>query len=86
MKSHMIYYSKIYENFDLNDIHMEVKKKKDSNMNSSLISQDDNSSLCSELQKDEEGLKQDALMIEYCPKIFRELRTLDDISNIELAQ
>ena len=85
MKSHMIYYSKIYENFDLNDIHMEIKKKESRRNLNNEISQYDNSSQSSESPNDDEK-NQDALMIEYCPRIFKELRTLDDISNKEIEK
>jgi len=78
IKSHLIYYNKIYENFDLDDIGMEVKNSQDdscyilrtldsSNINSNLIDPSSN--------------KQDALIIEYCPKIFKHLRKIDEISH-----
>jgi hypothetical protein len=62
---------------------MEVKKKNSAqNVN---YSQYDNSSNYTDLNQ-EEGKKQDALIIEYCPRIFRELRDLDDISNKEVEE
>lgn len=82
MKSHLIHYSKIYENFDLDDIRMDVKNKE---KNRTIGSFEDMSSSYSEIIIDDNN-KQDALIIEYCPKIFNELRKIDDISNIELEK
>ena len=77
MKSHLIYYNKIYENFISNDIQIEIYKK--------LPSQNSDSSGFSEIILDKHD-RQDALIIEYCPKIFKELRRIDDISNQEIQQ
>lgn len=84
-KSHLIFYNKIYEEFDLNDIKMEVKKKKDSERNVNSSSHYETSSNLTDLNL-EVYKKQDALIIEYCPRIFRELREIDDISNKELEE
>ena len=82
MKSHLIYYNKIYENLNLNDIHMEVKKKLSSENG---FDSNSDSSCYSKIILDKNN-KQDALILEYCPRIFRELRRIDDISNEEIQQ
>jgi hypothetical protein len=83
LKSHLIYYNKIYENFNFDDIHMEVKKKLETSQNQNYDSA--SSSSYTDLNPDD-GKKQDALIIEYCPKIFRELRGVDDISDKEIEK
>lgn len=60
---------------------MEVKKKLDTSQNYN----NDSSSSYTDLNPDD-CKKQDALIIEYCPKIFRELRGLDDISDKEIEK
>lgn len=62
---------------------MEVKKKLETSNNHNHDSL--SSSSYTDLNKDD-AKKQDALIIEYCPKFFRELRGLDDISDKEIEK
>ena len=63
---------------------MEVKKIKE-NFNNTIQSNNEYTSEYADSSEDE-SIKQDALIIEYCPRIFKELRALDDISNSEIEK
>jgi hypothetical protein len=88
-KSHKIRYKKIFdENIDIADLEVEVtplKKKKmyrGGTIESSLFDSDSQSEDIrsgSKAKGKQKKADHDAMVIEYCPKVFRELRKLDDI-------
>lgn len=83
-KSHRIRYKKIFkDNIDFQEMEVEVstygKRKYVETIDSSIMN---------ETQKSEEKDKKhyDAMVIEYCPRVFRELRRLDEITGFELER
>jgi 1-phosphatidylinositol-4-phosphate 5-kinase len=65
---------------DFEKIEVEVSSSK----NKSKTEQD-SESFSEEIETIQERKSHDALVVEYCPKIFRELRGLDDITGIDLS-
>jgi hypothetical protein len=84
-KSHRIRYKKIFNNnIDFQEMEVEVstygKRKYTETIDSSLLNESSPS------EENDNSKHYDALVIEYCPKIFRELRKLDDISGYDLEK
>jgi hypothetical protein len=85
-KTHKIIYKKIfYENINFEDIGFKVTvrrntAKKENPLDTSCYTESDLQSIAT---KDE---KQDAQVIEHCPRVFRELRKLDEITGEELEK
>jgi hypothetical protein len=92
-KSHKIRYKKIFNSeVDLSKLEVEIlpsKKKKscvnrESNNDSSVF--DTESQVLDNLSEKEQNTQHDATVIEYCPRIFRDLRRIDDISGYDLEK
>jgi hypothetical protein len=81
-KRHKIRYKKIFDdNIDFEKLEVEVTTSK--NRKTSKLATDSESS--SDYESSAQDKKDhDALVIEFCPKIFKELRNLDDITGIDL--
>jgi hypothetical protein len=93
-KSHKIRYKKIFNSeVDLAKLEVEIlpsKKKKAASLNkeatidSSLF--DSESQAMDNISEKEKNTQHDATVIEYCPRIFRDLRRIDDISGYDLEK
>lgn len=94
-KSHKIRYNKIFNsNVDLDKLEVEVttdksvrnpKVKRNSTQSSNYESESNNLQENLVVGGKSKG-DHDAIVIEYCPRIFRELRKLDDITGYELER
>ena len=84
-KPHKIRYKKIFkDNIDFQEMEVEVSSYGKKKYRDSL-----ESSIMNETSPNEETVKNKdhhALVIEYCPRIFRELRKLDEISGHDLER
>jgi hypothetical protein len=80
VKPHNIYYSNYYESFKLEEISMKVKKVRqtDAASESEFNTTSDH--------QDYSKLKHDAIILEYCPKIFSIIRACDNIEDCEFDQ
>jgi hypothetical protein len=77
-KNHKIRYKKIFdEDIDLENLRFEVTST--SNRGSKIPTEESEES-----EPGADKKEYDAMVIEYCPKIFRELRNIDDITGIQL--
>ena len=86
IKPNNIYYKKIYDDFNFDVISMEIKNSKqinDNNLGASMLT--DNFSQTLDYDESPNN-KQDAIILEYCPRMFKELRSIDDISAKELEK
>ena len=83
-KSHRIRYKKIFkDNIDFQEMEVEVttwEKKKYVDTN------DSNSIYDSAKSNEKENKDHQALVVEYCPKVFRELRRLEEITGYDLER
>ena len=83
-KKHQICYKKIFDDdIDFQDLEVEINSYKKNKNNNSIEESGDFESEEGEA-KSQKKKKHDAMVIEDCPKIFRELRNLDEYNAEEL--
>lgn len=85
-KPHKIRYKKIFDdNVDLDQVEVEVtSEKRKRKMNRETDTESASNLITDDIEY--RNVDHDAIVIEYCPKIFRELRKIDDISGYDLQR